>query len=268
MAEQADATLEGQRGQGHPPSLAHLPDHVVGPGPGPVEEDLVELGGPGELGDGPDLHAGLVHGHQQIGEAVVPDRARLGPAHHEAPVGLMGQRGPHLLAGDHPLVAVELGLGLDVGQVAAGVGLRVALAPQLGAGQDGGRKRACCSGVPYWMRVGPRSPSPRTLTRPGALARTYSSLKITWWAMEAPRPPCSTGQPMPVQPSAASTFSHSSRVSNPKVSSPEPPRPPEGGELADHVVGQPGPDLLAEGLVLGSVSEVHGGGSPVSSSAG
>ena len=90
----------------------------------------------------------------------------------------------------------------------------------------GGRKRACCSGVPYWMRVGPSSPSPRTLTRPGALARTYSSLKMTWWAMDAPRPPCSTGQPMQVHPSAASTFSHSSRVSNPKVSSPEPPRPP------------------------------------------
>ena len=65
-----------------------------------------------------------------------------------------------------------------------------------------------------------------TLTRPGAAARAYSSLKMTCSVMVAPRPPCSTGQPRQVQPPPASTFSQRRRTSKPKVSSPEPPRPP------------------------------------------
>ena len=123
----------------------------------------------------------------------------------------------------------------------------------------GGRNRARCSGVPYWIRVGPRRPSPRTLTRPGAWARTYSSLKMTWWAMEAPRPPCSTGHPMPVHPSGGQHplplqpgLESEGLVTRTTPSA-------QRRELADHMVRQPGADLLAEGLVLGSVSEVHGG---------
>ena len=137
VAEQGHAALEGQRGQGHPPAVADLADDVVDGGAGAVEEDLVELGGAGQLGDGPDLDAGLVHGHEQVGQALVPGRARVGAADDEAPVGLVGERRPHLLAGDDPLVPVEHGPGLDVGQVAAGVGLGVALAPELGALTDG-----------------------------------------------------------------------------------------------------------------------------------
>src|SRR5690606_21438257 len=55
---------------------------------------------------------------------------------HEAPVGPVGERRPHLLATDDPLVAVPRGPGGHVGEVAAGVRLGVALAPQLGAGDD------------------------------------------------------------------------------------------------------------------------------------
>ena len=62
--------------------------------------------------------------------------AGIGPAHDEAPVRLVGQGRPDLLARDHPLVAVADGPRLDVGQVAARVGLGVALAPQLGALPD------------------------------------------------------------------------------------------------------------------------------------
>jgi hypothetical protein len=40
------------------------------------------------------------------------------------------ERRPDLLAGDDPLVAVALGPRLEVGEVGAGFGLRVALAPQ------------------------------------------------------------------------------------------------------------------------------------------
>ena len=79
---------------------------------------------------GPHLDARLVHRHEQIGQALVTRRVRIGAAHHEAPVGLVRQRRPDLLSGDHPLVAVTDRPRLDVGQVASGVGLRIALAPQ------------------------------------------------------------------------------------------------------------------------------------------
>ena len=42
-----------------------------------------------------------------------------------------------------------------------------------------GRKRRFCSSVPNWMSVGANRPSPKNETRAGALARAYSSLKIT-----------------------------------------------------------------------------------------
>ena len=70
-------------------------------------------------------------GHNRYGEAVMRRRLGIGAAHDEAPVGAVRERRPHLLAGDHPLVAVEHGAGLDVREVAAGVGLGEALAPQL-----------------------------------------------------------------------------------------------------------------------------------------
>ena len=58
-------------------------------------------------------------------------RLGIGAAHDEAPVGAVRQRGPHLLTGDHPLVAVEHRTGLDVREVGTGVRLGEALAPQL-----------------------------------------------------------------------------------------------------------------------------------------
>jgi hypothetical protein len=45
-------------------------------------------------------------------------------------------RRPDLLAVDHPLVAVELGLAAEVAEVGAGVGLAVALAPQVLTRED------------------------------------------------------------------------------------------------------------------------------------
>ena len=130
-AEQRHAALEGQRGERDAPALTDPSHHVVDMGARAVEEDLVELAGAGQLGDGPHLDAGLVHRHQEIGQPLVARRIRVGPAHHEAPVRQVGQRCPHLLPGDHPLVAVTYGPRHDVGQVAARVGLGVALAPQL-----------------------------------------------------------------------------------------------------------------------------------------
>ena len=60
----------------------------------------------------------------------------VGAAHHEDPVGDVAEAGPHLLAVDDPLVAVEHGRGLHVGEVGAGVGLAEPLAPVLVGAQD------------------------------------------------------------------------------------------------------------------------------------
>ena len=88
-----------------------------------------------------------------------------------------------------------------------------------------GRKRWHCSGVPCSMSVGPSRFSPMWLTRPGASARAYSSAQMICWPTVALRPPCSTGQPRPIQPASPSRRSQRSRISKPISSSPGPPRP-------------------------------------------
>ena len=70
----------------------------------------------------------------------MPLGALLGARHHETPLRPVRQRRPHLLAVDHPLVAVEHGGGGHVGQVAAGSGLGIALTPQLGDVEDAGQE--------------------------------------------------------------------------------------------------------------------------------
>ena len=95
-----------------------------------------------------------------------------------------------------------------------------------------------------------------TLTRPGAAARVYSSLKMTCSVMEAPRPPCSVGQPRQVQPPSASTFSQRSGSRTRRSRRPSP-LGRQLGQLPHQVLGQKGPDLVAERHVLGAVSQVH-----------
>jgi hypothetical protein len=66
----------------------------------------------------------------------VPLGALLGARHHKAPLRQVRQRRPHLLTVDHPLVAVEFGCRRHIGQVTAGAGFRVALAPKFGDVED------------------------------------------------------------------------------------------------------------------------------------
>ena len=63
-------------------------------------------------------------------------RVGVGAGHEHAPLGVVGQRGPDLLAGHPPLAVVLDRLGLEAGQVRAAVGLGEALAPDLLAGED------------------------------------------------------------------------------------------------------------------------------------
>ena len=136
LAERRRAPLEAERAHRHPPAAVDLADDVVGVGGRAGEEHLVELGVAGDLVDRADLDAVLAHRHEQVRDALVLGRLTVRAGQHEAPVGPVGLRRPHLLALDRPAAVDELGPGLDVGEVRAGAGLAVALAPELGAGDD------------------------------------------------------------------------------------------------------------------------------------
>ena len=93
--------------------------------------------------DRPHRDPGLAHRHEQVGQpaggAASPGSVR---ATDEAPVGQVCQRGPDLLPGDRPLVAGQPWRSwTTVGEVGAGAGFGVALAPQLGDVLICGRKR-------------------------------------------------------------------------------------------------------------------------------
>ena len=186
-------------------------------------------------------------------------RLGIGAAHDEAPVGAVRERGPHLLTGDHPLVAVEHGARLDVREVGARVRLGEALAPQLldrldlreepalllvGAELDErGREQALAEERDPRRRVRPRV----LLVEDHLLGERAAPGRRT--------PPATT---CPTQRSAPSTRSHSMRTSQP-VSSAGPPRRAERRELAGQVLGEPRAHLGAKGRLFGGVAEVHAG---------
>ena len=62
--------------------------------------------------------------------------ARLGAGDDEDPVGELGQRRPDLLPVHHPLPVDEVGAGLHVGEIGAGVGFGVALTPEFVTRED------------------------------------------------------------------------------------------------------------------------------------
>ena len=128
--------LVGQGDLGQRPALTPLADQVAGGKPDLVEEDLVEGVGAGHVDQRADGDPGSVHRADEVRDPLVlrARRARCGPAGSR--VGLVGVAGPHLLALDHPLVAVELGPGGQRRQVGAGAGLAEQLAPDLLGGQQ------------------------------------------------------------------------------------------------------------------------------------
>ena len=121
-------TLVHQRGERDVPPVVDVAEAVVVGDPHLVEEDLVEARAAGHLTQRPHLDAGRLHVDDEPGEPLVLGQVGVGAGDDLADVGVLRAGGPHLLAGDHPLVAVALGLGLQAGQVAAGAGLAEQLA--------------------------------------------------------------------------------------------------------------------------------------------
>ena len=86
-------------------------------------------GAAGHLAQRPHLDAGRLHVDDEAGEAAVLRLVGIGAADDLADVAVLRAGRPHLLTGDHPLVAVALGPGLETGEV----GARARLAEQLAA---------------------------------------------------------------------------------------------------------------------------------------
>ena len=137
LAQRGHAALELQGSHRHTPAVAGFPDHQFGVGAGVGEEHLVELRVTGQLDDRADLDTRLVKRHKQIRQTLVPFGALLGSRDDEAPLRPVRQRRPDLLPVDDPAVPVEVRRRRHIGEVAAGTGFGVALAPQFGDVADG-----------------------------------------------------------------------------------------------------------------------------------
>ena len=143
-----------------------------------LEEDLGEPGLPVELGDGPDGHARGVHGDEEVGEAPVALGVGVGAEQAEDPVGEGAAAEHHVFCPFRTQAPRrhrrrQLGPAADGGQVAAGVGLGPALAPDLLARrhrrEDTGPAAPGCRTRTGWGRGGrSRSGRPGWGRRPGS----------------------------------------------------------------------------------------------------
>jgi hypothetical protein len=158
---------------------------------------------------------------------------------------------------DDPLVAVALGPGLDVGQVAPGVGLGIALAPQLGPLADGrqeaslllggavvdqGRaEQALAHDVDPAGRCGPGV----LLVEDDLLGHGGPAASVLDRPTEAgPAAPRQHFLPPPAHLEAEGLVARTAPA-------------PQLGEFAHQVLPQEGADLLAEGHILGAVAQIH-----------
>ena len=94
----------------------------------------------GHVDERADADAGRVHGRHEVGDALVLRRVGVGAGEEEAPVRFVRIRGPDLGAVDDVVVAVLDRARLEGGEVGAGVGLGIALAPDDVAGGDAGEE--------------------------------------------------------------------------------------------------------------------------------
>ena len=114
LAGQRDPLVaQGDFGQSPPTVLR--PDEVIGGDADIIEEHLVEGVLSRHVDQRADLDPRRIHGADEVGDARVLGRPRIGPGQQDAPLGDVGVTGPDLLAVDHPVgvgrVAVTLGPG-------------------------------------------------------------------------------------------------------------------------------------------------------------
>jgi hypothetical protein len=81
VADEGGAPFEAEGNHGHPPPVVLVAHPVGNRHAHLVEKELGELGGAGDGGEGPDVHARCVHGQDEPGDATVS--AVLGPGAHQ-----------------------------------------------------------------------------------------------------------------------------------------------------------------------------------------
>ena len=118
-----------QQAFAHAPAAVEFADQILLAGDGVVEKGLVEGRLPGDQADGLHPHPRLVHRQQQEADALMLWRIRVGAHQNEHPIRKLGAGGPGLLAVDDEVVAPILRPSAQAGQIAAGAGFAVALAP-------------------------------------------------------------------------------------------------------------------------------------------
>ena len=100
------AALVAEAGVGDPPAVVDLADHPVGGDAHVVEEDLVEVVGPGDLAQRAHVDPGGPHVERERGDARLLGHVGVGAGQQVADVGVVAVGGPHLLAVDDVVVAV------------------------------------------------------------------------------------------------------------------------------------------------------------------
>ncbi len=133
--------LVHQRGDRHLPAVAFLAEHVAVRNAHVVQEDLVELGLGGDLVEGAHVDAGALHVEQEVRQPFVLRQVGVAAGDEHAPLGDVRQGGPHLLAVEHPVVAVADRARGQAGDVGAGARLAEHLAPDVLAREDAAQQR-------------------------------------------------------------------------------------------------------------------------------
>ena len=136
-----------QRREGDGPAAVDVTEAMVVGNAHLVEEHLVEACAAGHLAQRADLHARGVHVDDESGEALVLGQVGVRAGDDLADVGVLGARGPHLLSGDHPLVAVTFGAHLQAGEIATGAWLGEQL-----AGDDVAAPQRTPDSAAWWRR--------------------------------------------------------------------------------------------------------------------
>ena len=126
----------GEGGDGHLPAVAGVGNLVFRRHLGIGEEHLVERRMAVHLLERAHFHAALVHGQNEVGKPLVLRHVPIRARQQQAVVRMMGAGGPHLLAVDDPLLAVELGAACRPGEVRTAPRLAEELAPGVFAGED------------------------------------------------------------------------------------------------------------------------------------
>ena len=222
-----------------------------------VEVDLVELGVPRDLPERLDGDPRQCHVQQEVRDPLVLGGVRVGARQEHHPVGHVREGGPDLLAVHHPVLAVLDRARLQRGEVAPGIGLGVALAPDLLAGEHLGGIALLLLLGPVGEDGGARHADGEDVEDRRGLHQRHLLVEDQFLHEGEPSPPVLLG---PGEPHEAGIV----ELALPPAEEVVGVRPRNVGARPDclepvlrEVHLQPGPNLVPEGHLLGGQREIH-----------